>query len=335
MTSSNSVLGLPELSWDHLRRLTGPFGLYEHAFRDMPRLGHGYTTDDNGRALVVAARAGADRRDLRPYLEFVLAGRTENGWHNRMSVTGRWTDRLGPDDAMGRAVWGLAEVVSAGDRDERVLTALRHGLRMTSPHLRSNAYLLLAAACAHRAGLAEAEPSLRAGLARIPHAPAGAWAWPEPRLTYDNGRIPEALIRAGAALDAAAVVDRGLAMLAWLVGIESGEGHFSFTPVGGRGPGERGPAFDQQPIEAWAMVDACRAAGEADPSGPWADLARQAGEWCLGRNDVGVELYDAETGAGFDGLKPEGVNLNRGAESTLSVLGSLWALHDAAAQAGR
>ncbi|HJQ77612.1 MAG TPA: glycosyltransferase [Acidimicrobiia bacterium] len=325
----------PVVRWDHLRRLTGPHGLFEHARYETPRLGHGYTTDDNARALVVLSRAGSDPAGLRPYLDFVLAARTGEGWHNRMSVDGGWTDRVGSDDATGRAVWGLAEVISAGHEDKRVESAIVDGLGMSSRHLRATAYLLLGAAAAHRAGIAAAGRALRSGLSRLPMPTAGRWFWPEPRLTYANARVPEALIRAGAALDDAVVIDLGLTMLEWLVGIEWGETGFSFTPVRGRGPGERGPAFDQQPIEAWAMVDACAAAAAVDRSGEWETLMQHAAMWFLGSNDGGVPLYDHETGAGFDGLTADGVNLNRGAESTLAALGSVWSLQTAAPRSRR
>lgn len=325
----------PGVRWDHIRRLTGPHGLLEHALYDAPRLGHGYTTDDNARALVVMSRAGCDPAGIRPYLEFVLAARTEGGWHNRLSDEGEWTDRVGSDDATGRAIWGLAEVASTGYGDDRVVSAIVDGFGMSSEHLRATAYLLLGAAAAHRAGIAEAERAIRSGLSRIPMPAPGRWSWPEPRLTYANARLPEALIRAGAALDDPVVIELGLTMLEWLVGIEWGDTGFSFTPVRGRGPGERGPAFDQQPIEAWAMVDACRAAAEVDRSGNWQTLMKHAAMWFLGSNDVGALLYDAETGAGFDGLTVSGVNLNRGAESTLAALGSLWSLEATASRSGR
>jgi hypothetical protein len=319
----------PPLLWDHLRRLTGRFGLFEHALYDTPRFAHGYTTCDNARALVVLSRAGMHEAALQPYLDFVLAGRLDIGWHNRMSSEGRWLDRVGSDDAAGRAVWGLAEVVAAGHEDERVVSALVGGLGLESRHLRSNVYLLLAAASSHGVGLPQAEHVLRAALGRLPDAGSGTWPWPEPRLTYDNARLPEALIRAGDVLDEPSTVDLGLTLLEWLVDVEWTGDWFSFTPVGGRGPGEAGPGFDQQPIEAWGMVDACRAASEVDPTGPWGSLHQSAARWFLGHNDLAMSLYDADTGAGFDGLTADGANLNRGAESTLAALGAVWSLHEA------
>jgi hypothetical protein len=121
------------------------------------------------------------------------------------------------------------------------------------------------------------------------------------------------------------MTEHGLSLLAWLIDTERGRRGFSFTPVGGKGPGESGPAFDQQPIEAWGMADAALAAAAADPGGPWLEAVADAAAWFLGRNDVGVALYDRSTGGGFDGLEAAGVNRNRGAESTLAALAALHA----------
>ena len=120
-----------------------------------------------------------------------------------------------------------------------------------------------------------------------------------------------------------AMVERGLALLDWLVEEEFGTSGFSFTPVGGRARGDAKPGFDQQPIEAWAMADACAAAFEQTGEERWMNLAQTAVAWFFGANDEGLVMYDMATGAGYDGLQEGGVNQNRGAESTLSALGSI------------
>jgi hypothetical protein len=81
--------------------------LYKHAIMERPRQTCGYTTDDNGRALAVLGRLEPDHPGAVRYLEFVLTGRVPGGWPNRMSPAGRWVDVRGPDDAHGRALWGL------------------------------------------------------------------------------------------------------------------------------------------------------------------------------------------------------------------------------------
>ncbi len=319
------------IRFDHLERLSGPRGIFEHARHDRPRRAHGYTTDDNARVLVVLGREHQLAEDVRYMfdrsLRFVLSGRMQNGWHNRMGHSGRWLDRRGSDDAHGRALWGLGVGLATVGPSNRgpLLSALKQpSLETSSP--RANSYAALGLATALEVADDEA-PAIRESLSRIarriPGPNSGAWAWPEPRLAYANARIPEALIAAGVALEESAPLDSGLQLLRWLVEVERREAPFSFTPVGGRGPGDVAPAFDQQPIEAWAMADACaRAAGVTDDP-EWKDHARAAALWFLGHNDAGLAMYDPETGAGFDGLHASSVNANRGAESTLSALGAL------------
>lgn len=307
---------------DHLQTLTGPFGLYEHALVERPRIEHGYTTDDNGRALVVLSRMGSEGTELAAtYRRFVLAAATPHGFHNRLSPAGQWLDRVGSEDAQGRALWGLAHIAADDDEALRAISGWRC---LRTGHPRANAYATLA--MCELARRHPTYPRLHHALdtfsLRLPRpTPAHDWVWPEPRLTYDNARIPQALIEAGSLLDDPTMVDDGLDLLDWLVAAETGHRGFSFAPVGGRGPVTSKPAFDQQPIEAWGMADACLSASRIDPR--FAAAFNDAVDWFLGRNDTGTIMYVAETGACYDGLTWDGVNLNCGAESTLSALGAL------------
>ena len=71
------------------------------------------------------------------------------------------------------------------------------------------------------------------------------------------------------------------------------------------------------------MVSACLEAYRATADAWWYEQARRAFEWFLGRNDLGLELYDPSTGGCRDGLHEDRVNQNQGAESTLAFLLSL------------
>lgn len=313
----------------HLSALTGRHGLYEHALYDEPRRSHGYTTDDNARALVVLSRAekvGIEHPDVDPYLEFVLAGEVPGGWRNRMSETGEWTELRGSDDCHGRAIWGLGEVISSGSSDERVIEAMRAAvISFESTYPRSIAYAVFGAAAALDSGLLDdlMEDFLVGAARRLPRPGTTPWPWPEPRLTYDNARLPESLITTGLALGDDPLVDDGMKLLGWLIGAETGSEGFSFAPTAGRAHGDARPGFDQQPLEAWAMADACYAAHTIEPHIGWARCLELAAEWFTGANDNLRLMYDPETGAGFDGLEQNGVNQNRGAESTLAALGTL------------
>jgi hypothetical protein len=154
-------------------------------------------------------------------------------------------------------------------------------------------------------------------------APLGAWPWPAPRLAYANGVLPEALIAAGDAIGDDALLARGLDLLGWLLDIETHGDHLSLTPVGGWAPGEVRPGFDQQPIEAAAIAEACGRAFSVTGDPRWCDGIDLAVGWFFGNNDGKVAMYDPDTGGGFDGLTATGRNANQGAESTLALMSTL------------
>lgn len=329
--------GARGLALDHLYALTAEHGLFEHARYDRPRRSHGLCTDDNARALVVLCRLGPlpDRGidAFGRYLRFVERGAVSNGsergWHNRMDQYGRWRDIVGSEDSHGRALWGLGVVAAAGPDEStvrRARNAYARGPQLRSSHLRAVAYAVLGASA-----VAESEEPEMCDLGachvgelveRLPVTRRDGWQWPEDRMTYANARITEAMIAAGMVLGRSDLVERGVELLDWLVEREVGERGFSFTPVGGRGPDDFKPGFDQQPVEAWAMADACARAFRATGEDRFEVRRSQAVAWFFGGNDAGVVLFDQRTGAGFDGLTPRGRNENRGAESTLAALGA-------------
>ena len=151
------------------------------------------------------------------------------------------------------------------------------------------------------------------------------WPWFEESLTYDNAKLPHALILSGQASGQAPVLERGLQSLRWLMEVQSSEtGHF--RPIGSNGFYMRGGKradFDQQPIDAHATVSACLAAHRATGDAWWFEQAARAFDWFLGWNDLGLELYSASTGGCRDALHMDRVNENSGAESTLAFLMSL------------
>lgn len=160
-------------------------------------------------------------------------------------------------------------------------------------------------------------------LALIPPLGGGTWPWPEPRLRYANAVLAEAVIAAGAVLGRRSDVDRGLTMLAWLLQLESPNGHLSVTGAAGRGPDDAGPQFDQQAIEVAAMADACWRAWEVTGDQAWSRGVSAAAGWFAGDNDRGLVMFDDVSGGGYDGLHDDRVNINQGAESTLAFVSTM------------
>ncbi|HEY0246714.1 MAG TPA: glycosyltransferase [Gryllotalpicola sp.] len=321
------------VSYAHLAALTGRHGIFEHAVGAVPRREGGYCVDDAARALIVVVRDVDQEVPLQVFTEIFLrflegAIAEDGSAHNRMSAFGGWTDAPGVGDWWGRLLWALG-LTAARARSrpvrERALAAFHRAASARSPALRSMAFATLGAAEVLQ--LAPNDRPARelavAGVAAIPASTDPDWPWPEARLAYGNASIAEALIAAGRVLDDPALEERGLTALRFLLAVESAPGHLSVTGVAGRGRGETGPQFDQQPIEVAALADACARAFDvsADPS--WLDGIRLAWAWFIGENDSGTVMFDVDRGAGFDGLEPDGRNENQGAESTLAGLSTL------------
>jgi hypothetical protein len=316
---------IPSPPFTHLRRLTDACGVYEHARGTTPRPEHGYCLDDVARALVVVSReSGPAHDDLREhYLSFVLAAQDDDGrFRNRRGTDLRFRGAPCVEDCWGRALWALGTAA----RDPRALAAFERGARWRSSSPRTMAFAALGAAEVlsgqpTHVGALDLLAATAVAIGRP--APRADWPWPEPRLTYANAVLPEALLVAGDALGVSAMITDGLGLLAWLIDVQTRHGHLSLVPATGRGPRDRGAGYDQQPIEAAALADACARAHRITGEQRWLDGISRSADWFLGANDTAKSLYDPVSGGGCDGLERFGRNENQGAESTLALMSTL------------
>lgn len=321
-------------SYRHLLRLSDSRGIFEHALLSRPRLECGYCTDDNARLALVAARGRPAQMGgkvlLRLGARFILDAMSPTGTvRNRMNCRGSWEDTHALEDAWGRSLWALGTIAvrspEAWMRRES-LAAFDRGARNRSEFVRANCFAALGAAEVVRA-FPDHVPA-RALLAEVgSHTGSlvreGEWSWPEDRLKYSNAVMPETMIAAGVTMGDRALLDAGLGLLDWLWRAETLHGRLSVTPVGGRGPEDPKPSFDQQPIEVAALADACHRAFGVTGSEIWRRRVETCSAWFLGHNDSSTPMIDLRTGGGFDGLEPGGANLNQGAESTLAMVSTL------------
>ncbi len=342
-------MSLPEPRLDHLYTMSDDTGILQHAAFAMPDRRHGYCTDDNARALIVASMAWSlfQCKEVLPYLQNYLSfihyaqdGQTGR-FRNFMSYDRKWMEEDGSDDSQGRAIWALGYVLSHAPTEStaNLATALfRRGLGAVESleFPRSWALSMLGIHyylrvnpdddIAHRtlSTLADHLEAVFAG-----HE-SDEWPWFEDVVTYDNGRIPQALIIAGHVLERPALRDRGLSVLRWLVTAQTApEGHLSV--IGNDGwMGREGTTakFDQQPLEAAALIGAFKAAHRTSGDERWLVEMRRCFEWFVGRNDLGVTMIDFKSRGCYDGLEAGGVNENQGAESLLSWLLSLLIMHE-------
>ncbi|HTB84374.1 MAG TPA: glycosyltransferase family 4 protein [Candidatus Sulfotelmatobacter sp.] len=336
---------LPELKLDHLFRMSDSTGIFQHASFTVPNFSQGYCTDDNARALVLTVmlkKLGHDSPRLcahgATYAAFLNhAFDAKRGrFRNFMGFDRRWLEDVGSEDCQGHALWALGLCVAqAGQGSYQMLAAQLFELALpvaaefSSP--RAWAFTLIGIdEYLRRFGgdrrASQIRESLTAKLTqRYADAATDEWDWFEEVVSYANAKLPHAMILNGRCLGNPVILELGLKTLRWLVKIQTSDAG-SFRPVGSNGFFPRGgerAMFDQQPIEAQATISACIEAYQATGDMSWVAEARRAFEWFLGRNDLGLALYDAGTGGCRDGLHMDRLSQNQGAESTLAFLLSL------------
>jgi hypothetical protein len=341
-TLDEQLAELPDWRLDHLLRLTDSTGIIQHATYTIPTYAEGYCTDDTARALLLTVLleqrgpVGPEMARLAStYAAFVQAAATANQtrFRNFMSYDRRWLEEIGSDDCHGRALWALGACVGrsrqpslpswAAQLFDRALPAV---VEMTSPRAWAFTLLGIHEYFKRLSGdrlVAQVRDTLTVRLLELfDRTATDDWQWFEEVLSYDNARLPQALIQSATISGNARALEVGLRSLRWLMALQKApQGHF--RPVGSNGFARKGgehAQFDQQPLEAAAGVSACLAAFRATQDPDWLREALSSFDWFLGRNDLGIELYDASSGGCRDGLHQDRANQNQGAESTLSFL---------------
>lgn len=328
----------PAPSLEGLNRMTDDCGMLQHSSFDVPNRHYGYCLDDNARALILMHRipgvvASEQLRLMRTYAAFI-----EHAWcdenacfRNFMSYERTWLERRGSDDSAARAFWATCVTALNGPTIGLQLWG-RSLVQRVAPHLgelgwpRSDAFALLGL-CALRIGGEQGDPldhhlALKSAklLATLEARRDTDWDWFEDTLSYDNARLSEALILAGLATGDVGMQRAGARSLHWLCELHRAPGG-QFRPVGTDGFGLNRQAlatFDQQPLEAAALIDACTAAFQGDGNPYWIARAEEALQWFSGGNDLGADLTKAGPGECFDGLTSSGMNRNQGAESVIA-----------------
>ena len=320
-----------------VERMTDGCGMVQHSVYAVPDRTHGYCVDDNCRALILMNRIeeNAERADA---LATTYASFVHHAWNgdrgrfrNFMGFDRQWLEDEGSEDSFGRSLWAIGATAS-----ESRVASLRqwamhlfdqvapHAIALASP--RTWAFCLLGADLVLRThpdhGVARrlVEEAAARLHERLVHGRREGWIWFEAVLAYDNARLPEALIRGGRTLGNQAMVEDGLAALEWLDRQQTNAAG-QFRAVGTDSflrPYAAPLPFDQQPLEAWATVDAALSAHEVTGDQRWLDTAWRAHNWYLGENDLDLPIATVHDGGCFDGLMSNRVNRNQGAESILA-----------------
>lgn len=328
------------LSLIHLDRLTDSTGLIQHAIYSIARRESGYTTDDNARALRLCVRLWDECPDDRMldrvacYLSFLEYARCPvRGFHNFLSYQRDWLDASGTGDCQGQAVLALTEVLASSlpSGFRALARELLDGALPAMTELRSlraQAYVIQAWAILARSDVEDIGPmenvARRAAdrLVECYHrSQRSDWHWFESQMTYANAVLPHALFDAAARWPDEAFLSIAETSFGFLDLVTTADN--VFLPVGNRdwySHGEEKSLYDQQPLEASTMAAAAFAAFQIRGDEKYLGVFQRAYAWFLGKNSLRQPLADALDGSCCDGLLPNEVNRNQGAESTLAFL---------------
>jgi glycosyltransferase involved in cell wall biosynthesis len=345
---TDTIVDLPILNTSHLAAMTDDTGILQHAIFSLPNSQEGYTTDDNARGLIVStlladahgSRDTSESSDLsRRYLAFLWLAFNEEKkrFRNFLSYSRVWLEEVGSEDSHGRALWGLGTVLGRsrdaglrGAAGRLFESAVPAALTFTSP--RAWAFTILGMQAyldwfpADRTIQRNRNLLANKLLDIYTEAKSESWHWFEKSLSYSNATLSHALLLAGFQGHNQRMIAAGIQSLKWLLAAQHRGDHEMFVPIGSNGfyvEGHEKSRFDQQPIEACTTISACLEAYRVTHQEHWLQETQRVFCWFLGKNDLQVPLYDSATGGCKDGLHPDRVNENQGAESTLSFLMAL------------
>lgn len=316
----------------HLRALCDDSAILQHAALRVPRLEEGYCVDDAARLLPLAARWAREPDEtgywdvtttrLLAFLRAAALG-GDGAMRNFMSWSRVWHDEPHDGDHVGRAVWGLGELIRDDSHVEEAVELLGMITRRaaTTQHSHNLAYVALGVVAA-----GSRDPAIAQNLGLVDEAlsllrPGNdpSWRWPEPRLTYDSARLPEAMMRVGERTNNQQLIDDGATMFRWFEGLCTSLGHYRFPGhLGLSVGGDLGGSGDEQPLEAAAMADAAMALHLITDDPTAIMMVERAWSWFNGNNRLGRKIGSMKTGAGRDALCEFDANRNCGAESTIS-----------------
>jgi hypothetical protein len=330
---------LPRVDFKQLLALTDDTGILQHSKFVLPDRKKGYTTDDNARALIVCSKYHRTYNGknllklIRTYLSFMTyMQRADGRFHNLLSYSHDFHDEIGSDDCLGRVLWSCGYALDTNLSDdlnpalkEVFDKSLPWAMRSSSPRAKA---LALVGLC-HYFKAFPRDDNARSNiiflaewlLKRYNDESAHDWLWFEQYLTYINARLPQALFKAYSIIDDERYLRVAKDSFDFLTRIQILEG--IFVPIGNDGwyvKGGKRAMYDQQPIESTCMVEAAHSAFLVTRRERYREIAKLAFEWFLGNNVKGLSVYNEATGGCYDGLTPQGVNLNQGAESILAYL---------------
>ena len=333
------IFHLPPIKLDYMTAITDETGIFQHAKFSTPNRKEGYTTDDNARALIVCTKHNQLNKNPKieklanTYLSFLHHMQMENGkLHNFLGYDRQFLDKQGSDDSLGRALWAFGHVINSNlDKEKKLLAkevfnkALPHALNSSSP--RTKAFAILGLNQYQTANpkdniISQKIKELAEQLLKLYNKTATVnWPWFETYITYCNARLPQALFEAYKQTRNKNYLQ--VAKNSFNFILKTQINNNTFIPIGNNGwykKGKQKAIYDQQSVEASCMIKTAITAFQITQNIHFKTAAQTIFEWYLGKNTKGLKVYDPNTGSCYDGITPKGLNLNQGAESTITYL---------------
>ncbi|MFH1890082.1 MAG: glycosyltransferase [Candidatus Kuenenbacteria bacterium] len=343
----------PPIKLTHLANLTDDFGIIQFAKLTEPDISSGYTIDDNARALIVAAlhfkkfETVFSLKLVSIYLNFIYQAAKPDGYFNNyvnsnQTLNAQRNIQEGSEDPSARALYALARISTIKKIPKhfrkRAYSLFEQSLQknVVFSWPRAIAFYIKALSCLL---LKWEEPKTLAALkyhceqlmALYEKNRSSDWEWFEHYLTYSNAILPEALALGYKITNKKKYLETAEKTLNFLIGhtfsrcngANDGNKHNIYIPIGQSGWFYKGGIrqyFDQQPEDVTATIQSLNTMFQITNKKYYKELAHQAFNWFLGDNLLGQVVYDRTTGGCYDGVGEKFINLNQGAESTISYL---------------
>ena len=333
-------MSYPPVTLEFIRTLTDDTGILQHAKFGTPKRTEGYTTDDNSRALIALTKYDQAKNKLEhahrlidTYLGFLLFMQKKNGkMRNLLSYNRNFMDKEGSEDCMGRTLWSCGCVIESQLSFEKRLLAKEifeklkpWALRFSSP--RAKAFAVMGLSRYQKTFAENSNPTrdiqILAGelLEHYRNNRSIDWHWFEPYLTYNNGSLPQALFEAYMVTRDEKYLKTAVESFNFLLKVQTING--IFVPIGNMGWYNKGgnrAIYDQQSVEAVSVTEAALSAYEATGQNAYRKAAKTVFNWFFGQNTLNVSVYNSDIGGCYDGITPQGLNLNMGAEANVCYL---------------
>ena len=334
---------LPGIKLDQLLNLTDNFGILQFAKLNVGDKASGYTLDDNARALVTTVRyyqknQGAKIINLiKIYLTFINyalspKGQFLNYFTSKQRPNYKANLAMDLEDTNARALWALMTVSTIKVLPKifrakaKSLYKKRLAAKVDFIHPRAMAFYIkgLFYVCnrsKNKILLAELNKYCQKLVTLYIQNHSRKWQWFENKLTYSNSILSEALLLGYLITKNPEYLKVGKITLEFLIKKTFLNG--LYCPVGQDGWYQRGGRrtyFDQQPEETASMVQTLKVMYELTGKLYYQRLMLIAFNWFLGENSLRQCVYNCVSGGCFDGLGRKEINLNQGAESTISYL---------------